>query len=956
MAMSMMPAVFFSGTMRHSAGRGRVPAFSDSWPSWCLARSSSYRRRRQRRIQTLATSSFAADQETSRRALLQRAIKEADVEKCIHLLKDATKVGEPCIRSKDLRVLIGLALDRGSPEQAIGLVTSLPTPDPRSYSVLMGECLQRKNSKALRMALTAREASGIPPDAYTTTAELTALGLSKEPQQALVVLRRAWEDPRCRRVEVCNAAINACATSGYWQGAWEAMELLCSTPGMSPDIITYNSLIKAAGASKKMSKVREIYSELKDSHIRTNSSTYCAIFSAAARNRYLDVTWLFQVFDDMSIRANDFVLSSFFSAVSVSRKCTRQELDVVFSALAEARGYGPLNDHTYAALLSLVTRQGIPARTIDVWTAALQDSIPLSPHIFSSLFAACAAGSTPALLDVALDAYADLREWWESQDKRRMAPWMERDARVAYNSLLNFVGHAGRVDEVLVVLQDMRREGPLPDVVTYNTAISVFGRSGDVETANAMFQEMLDAGVSPTEKTFGALLNAFAKAGDASSARRVFESMDAMGVKLNVVLFTSYIDALVRHGEPLSLSMAFQVADQMRQVGLTPSEVTYGCLLIACEKTGDVPRAFALYRQACAEGIPPSDEMHNILINVCTRSGKLDEALDLVKSTARAHAKLQQHTLDSLVRALSTTSPGRALRMLSLMQTMDMSPSTATYLALVTACAKSSDVMEALALYRSMKAQGMEVDGAAGSALIICLCRMGDLTQAVHIYIDMMAAAWRPHSRRALEVGEGIGSKRSKREGSLSRSSLPKRAQVPSAAALASLVQAFSESGRLSEAWRFYKQLRRSKHGFQDATVTHRRMFEVLMEEYCRRKNIDRALVVFDDWKAASSSWYARQVASSARTSNPPSEGGKGTVKSSADASGVPDRHPRLSNVTLAFLEACCRVGDPSLMWRVYDVCAVMRGQKERKLQESLARPQKASHHVMGSVAKPSEE
>lgn len=58
----------------------------------------------------------------------------------------------------------------------------------------------------------------------------------------------------------------------------------------------------------------------------------------------------------------------------------------------------------------------------------------------------------------------------------------------------------------------------------------------------------------------------------------------------------------------------------------------------------------------------------------------------------------------------------------------------------------------------------------------------------------------------------------------------------------------------------------------------------------------------------------------------------------------APTRFPKLSNVTLAFLEACCR-REPVYEWRVFDVCAIMRQQKEQKRQAGLARPQKASHH-----------
>ena len=57
-------------------------------------------------------------------------------------------------------------------------------------------------------------------------------------------------------------------------------------------------------------------------------------------------------------------------------------------------------------------------------------------------------------------------------------------------------------------------------------------------------------------------------------------------------------------------------------------------------------------------------------------------------------------------------------------------------------------------------------------------------------------------------------------------------------------------------------------------------------------------------------------------------------------------RYPKLSDVTLAFLEASCRrqgVDD----WRMYDVVALMRQQKERSRQARLPKPPKRSHHVL---------
>lgn len=57
-------------------------------------------------------------------------------------------------------------------------------------------------------------------------------------------------------------------------------------------------------------------------------------------------------------------------------------------------------------------------------------------------------------------------------------------------------------------------------------------------------------------------------------------------------------------------------------------------------------------------------------------------------------------------------------------------------------------------------------------------------------------------------------------------------------------------------------------------------------------------------------------------------------------------RFPKLSNVTLAFLKSSCRQQGIE-EWRVYDVVATMRQQKERKQQARLPQPAKRSHHFI---------
>lgn len=102
------------------------------------------------------------------------------------------------------------------------------------------------------------------------------------------------------------------------------------------------------------------------------------------------------------VALNDYVLSAYFSAASFCARAPA-DLEACFAALALYRAQGARpNDTVFTALLMLCTRAGIADRAVDVWTAVQEDGVPFSPHLFSALFKACTAGTSPALVDVAM--------------------------------------------------------------------------------------------------------------------------------------------------------------------------------------------------------------------------------------------------------------------------------------------------------------------------------------------------------------------------------------------------------------------------------------------------------------------------------------------------------------------------------------------------------------------------
>lgn len=110
------------------------------------------------------------------------------------------------------------------------------------------------------------------------------------------------------------------------------------------------------------------------------------------------------------------------------------------------------------------------------------------------------------------------------------------------------------------------------------------------------------------------------------------------------------------------------ILGSMREAGVQPSIVTYCCAVTCCEATHDVDTAFKVYEEACQEQsvaaanqVAALDELHNCLIRVCTASLHLDDALALIKAQLRRHGAIEQATINSLTRALSSSHPSALL-------------------------------------------------------------------------------------------------------------------------------------------------------------------------------------------------------------------------------------------------------------------------------------------------------
>ena len=150
----------------------------------------------------------------------------------------------------------------------------------------------------------------------------------------------------------------------------------------------------------------------------------------------------------------------------------------------------------------------------------------------------------------------------------------------SFAKTISACGRAGRHEEALSLMSQMRAAGHEPDTWTYN---AVMAACGEWEVAVETLNEMCDSTWAPPDvSSFNTAMSAACRAGE---AKRTLE------------LFT-----------------------RMADKGLDPDEISYNLAISACRRAGLGARAAELVEQMEAEGIPSGEEALSNGLSACAVS------------------------------------------------------------------------------------------------------------------------------------------------------------------------------------------------------------------------------------------------------------------------------------------------------------------------------------------------
>lgn len=303
-----------------------------------------------------------------------------------------------------------------------------------------------------------------------------------------------------------------------------------------------------------------------------------------------------------------------------------------------------------------------------------------------------------------------------------------------YEALLYGAARRGGVEKCLAIFEEMSDDGLVPGSIrVYNALIKGCSRAGRIKEATAFYERIAEDGLAPDLDTFNGLLSCCARAGEVDKAFALLTEMqEAAGIMPNP---KSYNWVVVACAKVADADRAFQVTRKMRRQGIRLNIVTKNNLIEACCNAGRLERAFTIVRHMTQEErVTPNAHTYNTLIKGCGRWGQLDTALKLLSSMQMVGVSPTVITysvaIDACARTGGPIALQQALHLVDEMGRVGLEPNVVTYNSLIHACARAKDVNQAFKVLERMQREKLTPDNVTLCSLVDACGRAGMIRKA----------------------------------------------------------------------------------------------------------------------------------------------------------------------------------------------------------------------------------
>ncbi|XP_062199850.1 pentatricopeptide repeat-containing protein At1g79540-like [Phragmites australis] len=317
-----------------------------------------------------------------------------------------------------------------------------------------------------------------------------------------------------------------------------------------------------------------------------------------------------------------------------------------------------------------------------------------------------------------------------------------------YSCLIDGLFQAGRYNDGFECYKEMlMRSDVSPDIVLYTIMIRGCSEAGRTEDAVSFLDEMKEKGFVPDTFCYNTLLKTLCDAGNLDGARSLWSEMLQNNMVLDSTTHTIMICGLCKKG---LLDEAMQVFNEMEKVDCHPTVMTYNVLIHGLYRVRRLEEARMLFYKMemgnnpslflrltlGANQVRDSESLQK-LVNTMCQSGQVLKAYKLLRGIIDSGVVPDVVTYNTLIKGLcKVRNLDGALRLFKELELKGLSPDDITYGTLIDRLLRAHRENDARMLFQNILQSGGTPSLSIYNSMMRSLCRMKKLSQAISLWLD----------------------------------------------------------------------------------------------------------------------------------------------------------------------------------------------------------------------------
>lgn len=292
---------------------------------------------------------------------------------------------------------------------------------------------------------------------------------------------------------------------------------------------------------------------------------------------------------------------------------------------------------------------------------------------------------------------------------------------VSWNALIAGYTEYGLSLKAMECLEQMERDTIHPDIVTFICVLKACGNSGKIQRGHAIHLELVKQGMDTNSIVGNALVDMYAKCGVLIESHNVFDHLPVR----DFVSWTALISGYAEHGP---CQEALSCFEQFQREDATLDATIFSCVLKLCGSIGAVEKGLELHNELYTRGIERNLHVGSTLVDMYAKCGRLMEAWEVLDKQPDRNVVLW----NALINGYGINEESDlAVEAFEIMQKEGVKPDAVTFLCLLTACSRTSLVLEGQGYVKTMiDAHGILPSAAHFMCNVDLLARSGRLCEA----------------------------------------------------------------------------------------------------------------------------------------------------------------------------------------------------------------------------------